>query len=286
MSHCTLQFMVPKVLTNIIEVCSNGWRGCCTHDVCTIGYCAIDNQCPTGEFYTSDECATDAITKREPEEECQPGQFYVGDQCVSEDDQCPTGQTYQVCSNGWVGCCASDVCSIGYCVVEEECAAGEVYRDNQCVPEDQCPTGQFYQVCSNGLEGCYDGEDCGLVATTQRREVPALNLPRPARPMGPSGESTESDNAQVSGKEHGWGGKGATDGANGLDLRPQVASTGQDNVKPSGQPHFDGHHGSDRHDRQNPATHKTTKSKGGHKGGKASGHGARLGGAVGPAKHA
>ncbi|KAJ0167109.1 hypothetical protein CTA2_4404 [Colletotrichum tanaceti] len=66
--------------TGFFQSCSNGFRGCCKADACTIGHCP-----PASE-------------KRQDPTVCSPGTGF-----------------FQSCSNGFRGCCKQDACATGHC---------------------------------------------------------------------------------------------------------------------------------------------------------------------------
>lgn len=120
------------------QVCANGFKGCCTKDACSLGYCP-DN----GAFQK---------VKRSDPTVCAPGTGY-----------------YQVCSNGFKGCCASDACSIGYCPGSSwapEPAPKQPPTNTYPAVQPQngvCPAGAgYYQVCANGFKGCCAKDACSL----------------------------------------------------------------------------------------------------------------------------
>ncbi|KAK0643190.1 hypothetical protein B0T16DRAFT_415474 [Cercophora newfieldiana] len=90
--------------TGYFQSCSNGFRGCCRGDACgsTTGWCA-DYKPWTYE----------PVTKVETVPVPVPAPVEVP---VSVPADCAPGTGfYQVCGNGFKGCCKSDACTLGYC---------------------------------------------------------------------------------------------------------------------------------------------------------------------------
>jgi len=125
-------------------VCSNGFKGCCSQDACTIGYCP-----PTWE-----EKPVDHHEHEEPA--ALPG---VPSPEAGHPGTCPTGMGYyQVCANGYNGCCTKDACSLGYCPDN-----GAFQKVKRAADPTVCAPGTgYYQVCSNGFKGCCSADACGL----------------------------------------------------------------------------------------------------------------------------
>ncbi|KAL0934644.1 uncharacterized protein CTRU02_211443 [Colletotrichum truncatum] len=117
--------------TGFFQSCSNGFKGCCKGDACTLGYCpdvSIDNSAPV--------------------ENAQQNHWKPADPTVCA----PNTGFFQSCSNGFKGCCKADACTLGYCpdvVVKRD--------DTVCAPG----TG-FFQSCSNGFRGCCKSDACTL----------------------------------------------------------------------------------------------------------------------------
>lgn len=121
------------------QVCANGFKGYCTKDACTLGYCP-DN----GAFQK---------VKRDANV-CAPGTGY-----------------YQVCgATGFRGCCAEDVCGkkLSYCPASTPAPVpAQKKPSTHAYPvqpvDGVCPAGTgYYQVCSNGFKGCCAVDACGL----------------------------------------------------------------------------------------------------------------------------
>jgi len=88
--------------TGYFQSCSNGFRGCCTADVCStkIPYCPGASSPIVPPVAPPVKNETPA-----PASAVQP-----------QNGVCPSGTGYyQVCANGFKGCCAKDACSLGYC---------------------------------------------------------------------------------------------------------------------------------------------------------------------------
>ena len=85
--------------TGYFQSCSNGFRGCCKADACSLGYCppstASEPEKPKVNEWEHKEAAKLATL---PEGQCAPGTGF-----------------FQVCGNGFKGCCKADACSLGYC---------------------------------------------------------------------------------------------------------------------------------------------------------------------------
>jgi len=130
--------------TGYFQSCSNGFRGCCKGDACG----SPTGWCP--DKPTVKERAAEAAP--EPQSDptvCAPGTGYFqscsngfrgcckGDACGNPSGWCPSDKPavkartpapasdptvcapntgyYQVCANGFKGCCKKDACSVGYC---------------------------------------------------------------------------------------------------------------------------------------------------------------------------
>ncbi|OLN81361.1 hypothetical protein CCHL11_08573 [Colletotrichum chlorophyti] len=159
--------------TGFFQSCSNGFRGCCTTDACSAGYCpdvkAAPKATPTpvvipeGHDWHSEKTESKSNTNADPTV-CAPGTGF-----------------FQSCSNGFRGCCKSDACSVGYCP-DVKAAAEPVKRD-----ETVCPPGTgFFQSCSNGFRGCCKSDACSLgycpdvsttVAPPVKRQDPTVCAP-------------------------------------------------------------------------------------------------------------
>jgi len=140
--------------TGFFQSCSNGFRGCCKADACTLGYCPP----PTTNAPAEEKPKTDEWTHKAEPETWKPATLPEG--------QCAAGTGYyQVCGNGFKGCCSADACHLGYCppaaVAARNVAAAaeeEVKRD-----ETVCAAGTgYFQSCGNGFRGCCTADACGL----------------------------------------------------------------------------------------------------------------------------
>ncbi|TDZ21972.1 hypothetical protein Cob_v004752 [Colletotrichum orbiculare MAFF 240422] len=185
--------------TGFFQTCSNGFRGCCKADACTIGYCPTDTA-ETHPEQTPVDCGSAAATAAETKTHskratsdptvCAPGTGFFqtcangfsgcckGDACSTHDGTCPpvaakrdptvcapgTG-FFQSCDqgNGFVGCCNKDACGLGYCpdVENTDTAAPETVKRDPTV----CAPGTgFFQSCNqgSGFVGCCKQDACGL----------------------------------------------------------------------------------------------------------------------------
>ncbi|KAF4948895.1 hypothetical protein FGADI_9179 [Fusarium gaditjirri] len=121
--------------TGFFQSCSNGFRGCCKSDACTgtAGVCPDNNpEAPKPKPETTTETAPTSL----PDGQCAPGTGF-----------------FQVCSNGFRGCCKSDACT----------GNAGVCPDNTKRSDDPtvCPPGTgFFQSCSNGFRGCCKSDAC------------------------------------------------------------------------------------------------------------------------------
>ncbi|KAK2038498.1 hypothetical protein LZ31DRAFT_559539 [Colletotrichum somersetense] len=87
--------------TGFFQSCSNGFRGCCKSDACTIGYCP-------------DVKAFETVIKAAPAPTLTP-EVKSNTRNVDPTVCVPGTGFFQSCSNGFRGCCKSDACTIGYC---------------------------------------------------------------------------------------------------------------------------------------------------------------------------
>ncbi|KAJ0348536.1 hypothetical protein COL154_006416 [Colletotrichum chrysophilum] len=147
--------------TGFFQSCSNGFRGCCTADACTIGYC------PDVTVTSSKTAIVTATPVPEHKAHWQP-------ETVSDPTVCKPGTGFfQSCSNGFRGCCKEDACTLGYCP-----PASEKRDETVCFPN----TG-FFQSCANGFRGCCKGDACTLgycpdvPATVVKRDDPTVCAP-------------------------------------------------------------------------------------------------------------
>ncbi|KAJ4266158.1 hypothetical protein NW762_004138 [Fusarium torreyae] len=141
--------------TGFFQSCSNGFRGCCKKDACS-GNSPIcpDNKATNDETKKADpketwtphlEAETTETTKPKTSSNLPEGQCAEG-----------TG-FFQVCANGFKGCCKSDACS-GSAPVCPDTKTVKARNTDPTV----CPQGTgFFQSCSNGFRGCCKGDACG-----------------------------------------------------------------------------------------------------------------------------
>ncbi|KAF6788193.1 hypothetical protein CMUS01_16409 [Colletotrichum musicola] len=142
--------------TGFFQSCSNGFRGCCKADACSLGYCPP------------------ATEKRNDPTVCAPGTGF-----------------FQSCSNGFRGCCKGDVCTLGYCpdvntlpvktAVSEPVENSHVERQSSD-PTVCAPATGFFQSCSNGFKGCCKADACSIgycpdVKTAVKRDDPTVCAP-------------------------------------------------------------------------------------------------------------
>ncbi|KAH7239222.1 hypothetical protein BKA59DRAFT_515502 [Fusarium tricinctum] len=132
--------------TGFFQNCSNGFRGCCKTDACT-GTAGV---CPDAKTKTDDKHAEPETWENEPVET-----EVTANPAVLPDGQCaPETGFFQVCSNGFRGCCKFDACS-GKAPV---CPTKNTKRN---ADPTVCPPGTgFFQSCSNGFRGCCKSDAC------------------------------------------------------------------------------------------------------------------------------
>jgi hypothetical protein len=88
--------------TGYFQRCSNEFgvtfSGCCTQDACSLGYCPSGTTNPPPVTTPETTTTTTTTTTQLPDGQCAPGTGF-----------------FQVCGNGFRGCCAKDACTLGYC---------------------------------------------------------------------------------------------------------------------------------------------------------------------------
>lgn len=99
-------------------VCDNGFRGCCSQDACTVGYCPDNSYSTPWEPEVHYEGGEETpVHKEQPPVVVDHHAHYEAPRPV--DGVCPSGSGYyQVCGQaqgGFKGCCRSDACGLGYC---------------------------------------------------------------------------------------------------------------------------------------------------------------------------
>ena len=92
--------------TGYFQSCANGFRGCCKSDACGSAWCA-DYKPYTYELIGAASVPAPAKEPQTPAPVAGAG----GDPTVCA----PNTGYYQVCGNGFKGCCKKDACSVGYC---------------------------------------------------------------------------------------------------------------------------------------------------------------------------
>ncbi|GKT49684.1 uncharacterized protein ColSpa_09865 [Colletotrichum spaethianum] len=130
--------------TGFFQSCSNGFRGCCKSDACTIGYCP-----DIKAFETVTKAAPKTTPTPTPEAKCNNN----GDGNADPTVCAPGTGFFQSCSNGFRGCCKSDACTLGYCP-----STSEKRQD----PTVCAPGTGFFQSCSNGFRGCCKQDACTI----------------------------------------------------------------------------------------------------------------------------
>ncbi|KAL2873836.1 hypothetical protein SGCOL_010984 [Colletotrichum sp. CLE4] len=169
--------------TGFFQSCSNGFRGCCKEDACTVGYCpsaSVKRQDPTvcapgtGFFQSCSNgfrgcCKSDACTlgycpvtapseKRQDPTVCAPGTGF-----------------FQSCANGFRGCCKQDACTIGYCpdvknfetvtktAPQTTVTPTPMTNSHTNTDPTVCAPGTgFFQSCANGFRGCCKSDACTI----------------------------------------------------------------------------------------------------------------------------
>ena len=138
--------------TGYYQVCSSGYKGCCTKDACTLGYCPGTAPPPSEPSELPKQ--PPAELPKEPPATLPPGTCAAG-----------TGN-YYVCASGFKGCCLQDACTLGYCPgkpAEPEKPKPTEPEKPKTLPEGQCAAGTgYYQVCGNGYKGCCTKDACSL----------------------------------------------------------------------------------------------------------------------------
>ncbi|KAK0638451.1 hypothetical protein B0T16DRAFT_421209 [Cercophora newfieldiana] len=94
--------------TGFFQSCSNGFRGCCKSDACGSTWCA-DYKPYTYEPVGAASAPAPASQPQTPAP--APAPAAGGDPTVCA----PNTGFYQVCANGFKGCCKKDACTLGYC---------------------------------------------------------------------------------------------------------------------------------------------------------------------------
>ncbi|GJD02469.1 hypothetical protein ColKHC_11294 [Colletotrichum higginsianum] len=199
--------------TGFFQSCSNGFRGCCKADACTIGYCPDVTGASDNKPAETAPVTTGHLAHWQPTDPtvCAPGAGFFQScangfrGCCKEDacsiGHCPSASEkrqdptvcapgtgfFQSCSNGFRGCCKSDACSLGYCsdvkidntktVNTETVNTGAVKSQDPTV----CAPGTgFFQSCSNGFRGCCKSDACSLgycPPTSEKRQDPTVCAP-------------------------------------------------------------------------------------------------------------
>ncbi|OBR03183.1 hypothetical protein CH63R_12310 [Colletotrichum higginsianum IMI 349063] len=156
--------------TGFFQSCSNGFRGCCKSDACSLGYCP-----PTSE-------------KRQDPTVCVPGTGF-----------------FQSCSNGFRGCCKSDACSLGYCPDVKTAAAEK--RAAAADPTVCAPGTGFFQSCSNGFRGCCKQDACtvGYCPDVKTFQTVAKTAPKTTPTPTPEAKCDDSNNNNNNGNGSGNG---------------------------------------------------------------------------------
>ncbi|KAK1498444.1 hypothetical protein CCUS01_12801 [Colletotrichum cuscutae] len=185
--------------TGFFQSCSNGFRGCCKEDACTIGYCpsaSVKRQDPTvcapgtGFFQScsngfrgccqSDACTlgycptTSASEKRQDPTVCAPGTGF-----------------FQSCSNGFRGCCKSDACTLGYCPDLAIAPPSKRAAD----PTVCAPGTGFFQSCANGFRGCCKQDACTIGYCPDVKTFETVTKTAPQTTATPTPESKSNANA-------------------------------------------------------------------------------------------
>ncbi|KAF4947352.1 hypothetical protein FSARC_13988 [Fusarium sarcochroum] len=144
--------------TGFFQVCSNGFKGCCKSDACS-GKSPIcpDNKANSDQHVKAETENTETHkSETEKTETTKPKTT----QALPE-GQCAEGTGFfQVCSNGFKGCCKSDACS-GSAPICPDTKTVKARGDDPTV----CAPGTgFFQSCSNGFRGCCKSDACSSTA--------------------------------------------------------------------------------------------------------------------------
>jgi len=146
--------------TGYFQSCSNGFRGCCKGDACGSSWCPD----------------VKVAAKRTPEPIPAPAPAPAP---ASDPTVCAAGTGfYQVCGNGFKGCCKSDACGSTWCADYKPYTYEPIGASSAPAPAPVpapapapaaggdptvcAPNTGFYQVCSNGFKGCCKKDACSL----------------------------------------------------------------------------------------------------------------------------
>ncbi|KAF4342409.1 hypothetical protein FBEOM_3660 [Fusarium beomiforme] len=127
---------------------NNGFRGYCSVDPCAIKWCTDFVEGTCDPVFITKPVGTETEEEEEHwEPETTPASLPEG-QCA------PGTGFFQVCSNGFKGCCKSDACS----QTQPICPDTIAKRSDD--PTVCAPGTGFFQSCSNGFRGCCKSDAC------------------------------------------------------------------------------------------------------------------------------
>ncbi|KAH7166931.1 hypothetical protein DER46DRAFT_265730 [Fusarium sp. MPI-SDFR-AT-0072] len=149
---------------------NNGFRGYCSVDPCAIKWCTdfVEGTCDP-VFITKPVVATE--TEEEEGEHWEPETTPAS---LPEGQCAPGTGFFQVCSNGFKGCCKSDACAGKDAICPDDKKVKRTDDPTVCAPG----TG-FFQSCSNGFRGCCKSDACTGTAGVCPDNKPEAPKPKP-----------------------------------------------------------------------------------------------------------
>jgi len=168
----------------LLSVCASGYKGCCTVDACSVGYCPTNPGSEPTTAPTPLPSTTPPPTRQSAHPERATSKsaptasraavpptpaLWATARPLPRRGAAGTGY-YQVCASGFKGCCASDACGLGYCPSSSSSSSPAPKTDiktSSSIPaggnDSTCAPGTgYYQVCANGFKGCCTSDACSL----------------------------------------------------------------------------------------------------------------------------